>query len=83
MEKVLIGLTTLFILTRQDLEQLKPEVDKFTSAFETRAAIGVIITVKGSKDNGCVDGQGVPYDFVSRYFAPWAGIPEDPVTGIC
>jgi predicted PhzF superfamily epimerase YddE/YHI9 len=25
-----------------------------------------------------VDG---PYDFVSRYFAPGAGIPEDPVTG--
>ena len=21
------------------------------------------------------------YDFYSRYFAPWAGIPEDPVTG--
>jgi predicted PhzF superfamily epimerase YddE/YHI9 len=27
---------------------------------------------------GKVDG---PYDFVSRYFAPGAGIPEDPVTG--
>jgi PhzF family phenazine biosynthesis protein len=27
---------------------------------------------------GEVDG---PYDFVSRYFAPGAGIPEDPVTG--
>ena len=22
-----------------------------------------------------------PYDFMSRYFAPWVGIPEDPVTG--
>jgi aminocarboxymuconate-semialdehyde decarboxylase len=22
-----------------------------------------------------------PYDFQSRYFAPWVGIPEDPVTG--
>lgn len=21
------------------------------------------------------------YDFYSRYFAPWVGIPEDPVTG--
>jgi predicted PhzF superfamily epimerase YddE/YHI9 len=21
------------------------------------------------------------YDFLSRYFAPWVGIPEDPVTG--
>lgn len=32
--------------------------------------VGVVITAEG-KD----------YDFVSRYFAPGAGIPEDPVTG--
>ncbi|KAM4593796.1 phenazine biosynthesis-like domain-containing protein [Odontesthes bonariensis] len=36
---------------------------------------GLIITMKGSPD--CQPG----YDFYSRYFAPWAGIPEDPVTG--
>ena len=28
-----------------------------------------------------VTGAGVEHDFVSRYFAPGAGIPEDPVTG--
>jgi PhzF family phenazine biosynthesis protein len=33
---------------------------------------GVILTVRG---------DGKPYDFQSRYFSPWAGIPEDPVTG--
>lgn len=32
---------------------------------------GVIITLR-AKDG---------YDFYSRYFAPWVGIPEDPVTG--
>ena len=32
---------------------------------------GLIVTAPG--DNG--------YDFVSRYFAPAKGIPEDPVTG--
>jgi predicted PhzF superfamily epimerase YddE/YHI9 len=26
-------------------------------------------------------GDGRPYDFVSRYFAPWVGVNEDPVTG--
>jgi PhzF family phenazine biosynthesis protein len=26
-------------------------------------------------------GDGKPYDFVSRYFAPWVGVDEDPVTG--
>lgn len=31
---------------------------------------GIIVTAKGNQ-----------YDFVSRYFAPGAGIPEDPVTG--
>ncbi|XP_044065137.1 phenazine biosynthesis-like domain-containing protein 1 [Siniperca chuatsi] len=36
---------------------------------------GLILTIKGSPD--CQPG----YDFYSRYFAPWNGIPEDPVTG--
>ena len=27
------------------------------------------------------DSPASPYDFVSRYFAPWIGIDEDPVTG--
>ena len=36
------------------------------------AITGVIITLRST---------GAPYDFISRYFAPWNGIPEDPVTG--
>ena len=31
---------------------------------------GVILTVRSEE-----------YHFISRYFAPWNGIPEDPVTG--
>ena len=27
------------------------------------------------------DNTSIKYDFLSRYFAPWVGIPEDPVTG--
>ena len=42
---------------------------------------GVIVTLQGTESNGCVDSSGAVYDFVSRYFAPWVGIPEDPVTG--
>jgi len=34
---------------------------------------GVIVTSRAT--------AGQPYDFVSRFFAPGAGIPEDPVTG--
>ncbi len=33
---------------------------------------GVMVTVRTPEG---------PYDFQSRYFAPWVGIPEDPVTG--
>ncbi|MBS1509924.1 MAG: PhzF family phenazine biosynthesis protein [Bacteroidetes bacterium] len=40
----------------------------------------MIITAVG--DNGAVDATtGQPIDFVSRFFAPGAGIEEDPVTG--
>ena len=42
---------------------------------------GVAVTLKGSSVNGCQDNDGCQYDFVSRYFNPWLGIPEDPVTG--
>ena len=42
---------------------------------------GVIVTLQGTKVNGCVNGSGEVYDFVSRYFAPWVGVSEDPVTG--
>jgi PhzF family phenazine biosynthesis protein len=34
---------------------------------------GVIVTARAD--------SGKPYDFVSRFFAPGSGIPEDPVTG--
>ena len=42
---------------------------------------GVIVTVKGSKEFGYSNQNNGTYDFVSRYFAPWVGINEDPVTG--
>ena len=52
------------------LVQLRPDTAAMQHAHEGRVR-GVIITIRGS------DG----YDFYSRYFAPWNGIPEDPVTG--
>ncbi|TMS38571.1 hypothetical protein L596_005266 [Steinernema carpocapsae] len=44
---------------------------------------GVVVSFK-PKDpvaQGFVDKNGRPYDYVSRYFAPWVGINEDPATG--
>ena len=40
------------------------------TVLEELGPVGLVITAKGDE-----------YDFVSRYFAPGAGIPEDPVTG--
>lgn len=43
------------------------------AALASVEARGVIVTARA--------GEGAPYDFVSRFFAPSQGIPEDPVTG--
>lgn len=51
---------------------MKPGDEKFSI---------VAITMQGTINNGCVDKNGKVYDFVSRCFAPWYGIDEDPVTG--
>ncbi|RFB81422.1 PhzF family phenazine biosynthesis protein [Methylovirgula sp. 4M-Z18] len=50
-----------------DVRALAPDIGKIAAL----ARGGVIVTAAG-------DGE---YDFVSRYFAPAKGIPEDPVTG--
>ncbi len=49
------------------VKSLKPDF----GVLEHLPVRGVIVTARGS----------APYDFVSRFFAPAAGVPEDPVTG--
>jgi predicted PhzF superfamily epimerase YddE/YHI9 len=51
----------------QTVRQLAPDMEAIARIDRP----GVIVTAPG-------DG---PYDFVSRYFAPAVGVPEDPVTG--
>jgi len=50
----------------EEIFTLKPNLDDLAKLFP----FGVVVTAPGKS-----------YDFVSRYFAPGAGIPEDPVTG--
>lgn len=45
----------------------------FTTMAQVHAR-GVIVTAEGRPDQG-------NYDFISRFFAPQSGVPEDPVTG--
>ena len=50
----------------EQIKALKPNMDELVKL----DCLGVIVTSKGKRS-----------DFVSRFFAPRAGIPEDPVTG--
>eukprot|EP00742_Colponemidia_sp_Colp-10_P009335 GILJ01010169.1.p1 GENE.GILJ01010169.1~~GILJ01010169.1.p1 ORF type:complete len:308 (+),score=33.32 GILJ01010169.1:32-925(+) len=63
-------------VTMAQLQAIQPSFSKmlaFDQSNTTKPVKGVIVCLKGP-DNS-------PYDFVSRYFAPWVGIDEDPVTG--
>ncbi len=53
--------------TEDEVRKLKPKMDRLAGL----EGLGVIATAPGKKQ----------YDFVSRFFAPGAGVPEDPVTG--
>jgi PhzF family phenazine biosynthesis protein len=55
------------IKDNKKLVSLKPNFEKLIML----AGRGIIVTAKSDKD----------YDFTSRYFAPWVGVNEDPVTG--
>jgi PhzF family phenazine biosynthesis protein len=61
----------LEIASPQDLSALTPD---FAALYRSHSSIsGVLVTAAAS------DGEG--YDFHSRYFWPWSGSNEDPVTG--
>jgi len=72
-----LGAPVLKTYISRDLLALLPDEDTvrtlhpdFSLLKQVKDAFAVIVTAKGT---GC--------DFVSRFFAPGAGIPEDPVTG--
>ncbi|KAK2854170.1 hypothetical protein Q5P01_006831 [Channa striata] len=60
---------------RSVLTGLKVDHVALQSSDGSGRIMGVIVTMKGSPD------EQPGYDFYSRYFAPWYGVPEDPVTG--
>ncbi|PIK37537.1 putative phenazine biosynthesis-like domain-containing protein [Apostichopus japonicus] len=68
-------------VSRTEFEAICPDMHGLLQVYNFKGAPGVILTVKGNKDTGAVDEGGRPFDFLSRYFDPWNGIPEDPVTG--
>ncbi|KAF3832518.1 hypothetical protein F7725_026183 [Dissostichus mawsoni] len=60
---------------RSVLTSLKVDAAALQRSETSGRVKGLIVTMRGSPD--CQPG----YDFYSRYFAPWMGIAEDPVTG--
>jgi PhzF family phenazine biosynthesis protein len=60
------------VATADEVRRLAPDV----AALRKVGARGVIVTAPSDRRAG-----GHPCDFVSRFFAPGAGIDEDPVTG--
>ncbi|NXL34358.1 PBLD protein, partial [Glaucidium brasilianum] len=73
-KKLLVRLSDAY--ERSVLEELQVSAQSFLSAEKTGKVKGLILTLKG--DSG---GKHKGHDFYSRYFAPWNGVQEDPVTG--
>lgn len=67
---------------RSNFEEFVPNFQRMLDSGQGDLEVrGVIVTVKGSQEFGYCNNKQTAYDFVSRYFAPWVGINEDPVTG--
>jgi PhzF family phenazine biosynthesis protein len=56
--------------TEEDILGIEPDFEALSDVLHTADCLGMIITAPGKNS-----------DFVSRFFAPLAGINEDPVTG--
>ncbi|XP_011370435.1 phenazine biosynthesis-like domain-containing protein [Pteropus vampyrus] len=63
---------------RSFLENLKVNTQNLLQVENTGKVKGLILTLKGEGEAG---GQAQAFDFYSRYFSPWYGVAEDPVTG--
>ena len=62
---------TLYHPDLRQVRDLRPDFAALMTCEELSAYRGVMVTAAGEP----------PYDFVSRFFAPKAGVPEDPATG--
>ncbi|XP_053442393.1 phenazine biosynthesis-like domain-containing protein isoform X2 [Nycticebus coucang] len=73
-QKLLVRLSDTY--DRSFLENLKVNTGNLLHVENTGKVKGFIVTLKGEPG-----GQTQAFDFYSRYFSPWFGVAEDPVTG--
>lgn len=59
--------------TQKDFEKIPVDPMSLLSVDTQGRVEGIILTCKAPPESGL--------DFYSRYFGPWMGVPEDPVTG--
>ncbi|DBA86818.1 TPA: hypothetical protein ACH3X2_005401 [Trebouxia sp. C0005] len=78
-QDVLMSLDLKYVLvvlasdtTQQQLMDMQCDTRQLESLADKQNVFAVCVTCSG---------DGKPYHFFSRFFAPWAGIDEDPVTG--
>ncbi|XP_058527692.1 phenazine biosynthesis-like domain-containing protein isoform X1 [Ochotona princeps] len=72
--KLLVRLSDSY--DRSFLENLKVNTSNLLQVENMGKVKGLILTLKGEPD-----GKTPAFDFYSRYFSPWFGVAEDPVTG--
>jgi PhzF family phenazine biosynthesis protein len=61
----------IHLFSEEEVKDLRPNYELMRTAKAKEEIKGIIVTARGKP----------PCDFVSRFFAPWLGINEDPVTG--
>jgi len=75
LSECLLALDSRMLLVIVEVEKtvtdLRPDFRSMLTAHCDHGVEGVIVSSKGNS----------PYDFISRFFGPWLGIDEDPVTG--
>lgn len=67
----LTGKLVLQLWREKDIRDIRPDFEAMKKAGSGLPLKGVGVTAGGTGE----------YDFISRYFNPWAGVNEDPVTG--
>jgi len=69
-------------LTKDELRQVSPDFKKLLTINTGDFVHDSIVTVKGASPSAGEGGSATEPNFYSRFFAPWDGIDEDPVTGL-
>lgn len=70
-----------YFVDRVDLESIQPKTAELLKLHDGSEVRGIIISLLGEAHLQDQTRGLKQHHFISRYFAPWVGIPEDPVTG--